>query len=78
LFPPNYSQESDIKIYLKSMLGTITTCETIKKVAVNSFNALASRKGRHPQKTSITSSPSTAKDCNRYYWFYLISCKEKY
>jgi hypothetical protein len=48
---------------LKAVLGKITTCETIKKVAVNSFfNALASREGRHPQKTFITSSPSTAKD----------------
>jgi len=50
------------KAILKAVLGTIITCETIKKFAVSSFNALASREGGHEQKTSITSSPSTAKD----------------
>jgi hypothetical protein len=55
-------REVTSKAILKAVLGTITTCETIKKVAVNPFNALASREGRHPKKTFITSSPSTARD----------------
>jgi hypothetical protein len=50
------------KAILKAVFGKITICETIKEVSVNSFTALSSREGRHPQKTSITSSPSTAKD----------------